>query len=311
MRNRSYFYLIASLLMLLSLSTESSERLRNETISFFSPGWNKLHKMKVAVARFWQGIGHEGAEEYEEELQRLRLQNQLLSGENRKLKDLLQLDWDSQEEIVCAEVIFRSPSTWNSSLWINLGTAYNEKAGKTVVAKNSPVLYGRSLVGVIDYVGLKQSRVRLITDSGLAPSVRAMRLQGNRAYLLAKGELHGSSQPLWRKEPHLLKGIGFNYDFADAEGPPRDLRTGKAHDSTQQLPALPLIQVNDRLVTTGMDGVFPKGLEVAIVTKVSPLNEGDYYYEIEARPSAGELDRLSYLFLIPPLGYDPDDQPGY
>ena len=44
---------------------------------------------------------------------------------------------------------------------------------------------------------------------------------------LAKGELYGSSKPLWRTQRHQLKGTGFNYDFADGEGPARDLQTGK------------------------------------------------------------------------------------
>ena len=309
---KSYFVLFALIFALMSLSADTSERIRTGVASFLNPGWNALTQTKLGLESFWSRIFTAETGVQPEEMQHLRLQNQLLATENHRLRELLQTDWggfDSHARVVPAQVIFRSPSTWNSSLWINVGTDYNAIFDQPVVAKNSPVLFGRSLIGVIDYAGQHQSRVRLITDSGLTPSVRAMRLQGKQAHLLAKGELHGSSKPLWRRYPHLLKGVGFNYDFEDAEGPARDLRTGTPLDPARKLPAMPLIQVNDLLVTTGMDGVFPAGLEVALVTKVHPLKEGDYYYEIEAKPLAEPLDRLSTVFVIPPLGYDPDDQP--
>ena len=43
---------------------------------------------------------------------------------------------------------------------------------------------------------------------------------------LAKGELLGTSLPIWRGCSHLLKGVGFNYDFADEEGPLLELKQG-------------------------------------------------------------------------------------
>ena len=243
---------------------------------------------------------------------------------------------------------------WNSSLWINVGKADNEKYGYAAISKNSPVLLGNAIVGVVDFVGIHQSRVRLITDSGIKPSVRAVRGDSQRRLLLenlslakdnllrhsglladtdvkaiidsidrilpkmhveektwylAKGEIYGRSQPLWRSPGQVLKGIGFNYDFPDEEGPARDLRTGKAQNSQLKLPVMSLLKVNDLLETTGMDGVFPKGLLVAIVTKIEPLKEGDYYYELEAKPAAGNLDELSLVFVVPPVGYDSGDQP--
>lgn len=298
---KAYLFMLGFLFLLLSLSAAISEQIRMKAVAILSPGLSTL-----------RSIHHHDPKE--EEIQRLRLQNQLLAAENHKIRELLQADWggfDAQDDVAAAQVIFRAPMTWNHCLWINAGTDENRKLGKTIIAKNSPVLYGRSLVGVIDYVGARQSRVHLITDARLTPSVRAMRFIGKQAHLLAKGELHGSSKPIGRKESLLLKGIGFNYDFADEEGPARDLRSGSSRDPAHPSKPAPIIQVNDLLVTTGLDGVFPKGLEVAVVTKVSPLKEGDYSYEIEARPTAGTLDSLSYVFIIPPTGFDPDDQPAF
>lgn len=80
------------------------------------------------------------------------------------------------DEYTVAHVLFRNPSRWNSSLWINKGSLDNP-----LIKKNSPVLSGDSLVGVIDYVGKKASLVRLITDSAISPSVRVARNCQDRA----------------------------------------------------------------------------------------------------------------------------------
>jgi rod shape-determining protein MreC len=313
---KSYFLIFAAILVLMSLSKENSEKIRGITASFFSSSWNALSHTKVAARSFFSRFlfaNADSARNSESEVQGLKLKIQLLEAELLKLQDLfgedLQDAFDFDFDFIPAQVIFRSPSTWNSSLWINVGLESNLKAGRDIVVKNSPVVVGPSVVGVIDYVGQKQSRVRLITDSGLSPSVRVKRRIGQKDMLLAKGELYGSSGPLWRSEEQMLKGICFNCEFADTEGPARDLRTGQPLEISAKAGKLAIISVEDLLVTTGMDGVFPAGLEVAYVTKITPLKEGDYYYEINAKPVVGNLDDLSMVFVIPPLGYNPYDQP--
>lgn len=236
-----------------------------------------------------------------------------------------------------AQVSYRDPSSWSSSLWVNVGEENNRAVGKKVIAKNSPVLADGALVGVVEYVGEKQARVRLITDSGLSPSVRVSRgglqnrelahqlnglskqiekrddlfpsaaekesflsqvkslakstgVQWEDGYL-AKGEVHGSSAPFWRSRGPTLRGIGFNFDYPDDEGPARELRGG-----------VPILKEGDLLITSGLDGVFPPGLQVGTVAKIDPLKEGSYSYEIEVRPSASNLNDLQTLFILPPLG---------
>ncbi len=72
-------------------------------------------------------------------------------------------------------IIYRDPSAWSSTCWIDAGEENNALLGKTIIAKNSPVISGSALVGVIEFVGKRQSRVRLITDSSLKTAVRAVR----------------------------------------------------------------------------------------------------------------------------------------
>lgn len=224
-----------------------------------------------------------------------------------------------------ASVVYRDPASWSSSCWIDVGSDVSE----TLVAKNSPVISGGNLVGVIEYVGRKQSRIRLITDSGLKVAVRAVRggiqdrelallgkslldlLRKNpkwhgseiekhltnweqslqiklEDFWLAKGEIRGSSAPIFRFLGSRLQGIGFNYEFNDEYGESCDLRSA-------------IVQMGDLLVTSGLDGVFPQGLPVAIVSNVLPLRDGAFFYEIEADALAKDLLDLKSVFVLPPL----------
>lgn len=384
----AYFLIIFLLLSLMSLPKHSSEILRGSTIEIFAPIWQRL----IAFKGFFSHVNlpsDTSSPINTEEIQRLSLENTLLRNEISYLKEVMQqelktlsqlaamqdnpISKDSisfikkrhrqelqkllhmQLEAVPAKVIFRSESSWNSSLWINVGEATNETLGRMVVAKNSPIIVGTALVGVIDFVGKHQSRVRLITDSGLTPAVRVLRgapqalliqdkihallrdiervkevlppssenneliafltkakerlTPGDHIWYLAKGELHGTSKPLWRSQGLLLKGVGFNQDFADNESPARDLRSGKPLEANSKLPSMPILKVQDLLVTTGMDGVFPPGLLVAEVKTIHFLKEGDYTYELDAAPVLGDLNHLSLVFVIPPTGFDSQEQP--
>lgn len=327
--SRTYIIIFFALLGLMSIPKNNTEKLQGATVASLSPLWSHLLATKVPA-------NIDPSLPPSDEMQQLQLENTLLREEIVNLKNIMQhelnllaqmeevLQQQNQElpvkgikkrhrlellkllqiqlQAIPARVIFRSPSSWNSSLWINVGKETNDTAGHQTIVKNSPVLLGTAVIGVIDYVGKKQSRVRLITDSGLNPSVRAVRGDGENETLLAKGEIHGSSKPLWRTQRHELKGIGFNYDFSDSFGAARDLRTGKTADEPENVPGEPIVQPGDILLTTGLDGVFPPGLPVAEVTHVHPLKEGDYYYELEALPVAGNLDDLTLVFVIPPIG---------
>lgn len=372
---------------LMSMSEHTTQVVRGSAVACFSPCWTGLYRVKGLLAQPFHFSSK--PDESKEELQLLRLKNQCLQQEITRLEELLQQEYAVEAELlqaqsifqdfdekdafferrckelkdiiqlqvqaISAEVIFRGISLWNSSVWLNVGWEDNKKLGRDAVVKNSPVIVGLSLVGIVDYVGRRQSRVRLITDSGLRPSVRASRgyiqnqdlalhidslltslhvredlfenpkdneiliqnleilkshiKKTSEKWLLAKGELHGRSKPLWRSSGQLLQGIGFNYDFADDEGGARDLRTGKLVSTFDDSPSVPLLKVNDLLVTTGMDGVFPPGLHVAEVVQIDLLKEGSYTYELIAKPTAGKLDNLTTVFVLPPVGYEESDQP--
>ncbi|MBA3602694.1 MAG: rod shape-determining protein MreC [Parachlamydiaceae bacterium] len=367
MRKRSvipFLIIFCALLWMMSRSKQTSENIRGFAVSMLSPLWNTLTP---------------GREE-NDQLLRLQIENQMLKNETSRSQELLkeafylkkelQQLFSSEEssknhpsdlkhllkrrlEAVPARVIYRPSTSWNSFFWIDVGQSTNETLSRQVIAKNSPVVIGNSLVGAIDYVGKHQSRVRLITDNELYPAVRAVRgypqavrlvevinilldnltqfeflftdqnekealflklekiqdqlSRKQETLYLAKGELQGCCSPHHRSHGNLLKGIGFNYDYADEKGPARDLRSGIPYESGRNGQPIALLKVHDILATSGMDGIFPEGLQVAEIVQVDPLDEGAYFYELRAKPTAGNLDTLSLVFVMSPQGFDSEE----
>ena len=327
MRNRSLWMLLLFLGGILFAPQPLTERARGLAVASLAPMWGMLLDVKLLLQAPFASWREPEDPQQNLEIQSLRLENQQLRNEMAYLEELVRQDYFVLHEMLDnaslsrvpkealemhqnellhlfklelaslpARVIYRPLNNWKSSLWIDKGEADNQLLGKKILVKNSPVVVGIAVIGVVDYVGEHQSRIRLISDPGLNPSVRVKR--GNA--LLAKGELRGQSPLIGRSQQSRLMGVGFNYDFPDEEGPARDLRTGEPLEQKSKYPTTPLVQVNDLLVTTGMDGVLPPGLEVGIVKKIQPLKEGDYTYELEADAAAGDLNELSLVFILPP-----------
>ncbi len=362
----TYIFIALFILCQLSLPTKTTDRLRSISVATLSPVWLGLTNAKDGVfklAAVWPSGGYYTSPEMKKELDGLKIENHNLRYKIELLKaqvDLEKLVGEEAELLkrfvkddayakrrkaevfrlidlytpsVVGQVIFRETASWSSSFWINLGEKTNLVLGKTVIAKNSPVVVGTSLLGIVEYVGEHRSRVRLITDASVVPSVRILRGSeqtqlvaeqtkkllemmetcqemspdhpikkelkqffqslnpSGKNYYLAKGELRGMRAPLFRCRQALLQGVGFNYDFEDEEGPSRDLQPS-------------LVQKGDILVTTGMDGIFPAGLRTGQVSKVFPLREGAFSYEIDAISLIENFDDISSVIVLPPLNSD-------
>ena len=233
-----------------------------------------------------------------------------------------------------SKIIYRNPTHWNNFFWISC------QKNDPNITLNSPVLYQNSLIGIVDFVGEKQARVKLITNSALTVSVRALRgknqyydllnhinalvsyntiqshpllskelsklknqiIQSKESLYLAKGELFGLSQPLWRGDGKILLGRGFNCSVEDSLSIARELSSDQPTNKAKEQPSL--ILPDDLLITTGFDGIFPEGLAVAKVLTVDPLEEGAYYYSLKAAPIITELDSLSYVEVIAPINFE-------
>lgn len=373
---KPYAWLAALLIVMISMPYTAAEKIRSCAVAAVGPSWRMVNFLKESffkITTILPSGGFQTPPSITRELEVLRHENHSLRSQIELLRQYLVSEQLLQQQIeqlkkfnledpffyrraselvrlielqahaISGKVVFREPASWSSSLWINIGERNNQLVGKTIIAKNSPVIVGTSVVGIIEYVGHSRSRVRLITDSGLVPAVRVLRgAEQNRVLLeqiktvlaslearsdlggskeaaqvlkllenslgeekatlyLAKGELYGSSFPLWRSRGYHLHGVGFNYDFADEEGPQRNLKTGEPINALGMGQSIELVKAGDILVTTGMDGVFPANLRVAQVTAVHPLREGACSFDLEAKALISDLDNLAFVTVLPPM----------
>ena len=117
----------------------------------------------------------------------------------------------------------------------------------------------------------------------------------------AKGQLQGLSEPLWRCGDKTLRGFGFQWDRGDEYGPAREITSGQALNADENYSPIELLKVGDVLVTSGLDGVFPPNLKVAVVSKVFPLPRGAPTYELEAKILVPNIHDLTYVHVLPPV----------
>lgn len=140
-----------------------------------------------------------------------------------------------QYKLLASHVIGRDPSTWNSEITIDVGTANGAKVNMPVVASDG------SLVGRITAAATHSSKVILITDTQVGDGVSASVVTGTTQQPF--GVVVGSSTA-----PGTLQ---MNF-----------------------LSPLANIQVNDTVVTSKLGGIFPDGLVIGRITKVTNGAQG-------------------------------------
>ncbi|MCH1430369.1 MAG: hypothetical protein L7U87_06370 [Chlamydiales bacterium] len=369
MRRGSFFNTFFVLLLLSALLIKTPTflvvGLRGQLSSILSPFWNLGEKISHSVTAPINQISNLShlkvtTENLEKNNSILMLENALLKEEllklssieleklshnfpftNFALTDNDQLINRVKARAVIGKVIYRNPASWSSSIWINLGETHNKKGQPPVIAVNSPVTSGGALIGIIDYVGKQQSRVRLITDSGMTIPVRASRGKNSSALLIERlkelqflatskladslnkeeqDQLLSVSDSLISKlseateSTYLAKGevrgkslpLWRSYQQS-LEGTgfnyefSDDQGNSVSLDKAIMAPENAIISDGDLLVTSGLDGFLPSGLSVAIVSRVHLLKEGAYYFELDAIPAAGDINEVTTVSILPPV----------
>lgn len=350
-RAASYFLLALLLFIFLNLPDSLVDGVRSKALfaeGRFSPkrlfeGEGELLALKIENKKIKDDLEEvrawiESVDRIETHVKRIEA---LLQDKNyanfyqRRIRNLVTL-LEKEVYSVEAKVIFRDPTFWSSGFWIDKGEEENRDLKALIIAKNSPVLLGDCLIGIIESVEEKRAYVRLLTDSLLTPAVRAIRGEEANLALLEKisyledelQNMEGVATPLFFEELSLVKkSLSENRDTlylakGELRGSSYTLwrsrssllrgigfnyefgdEEGKAHTIHDKL-KYPLLQVGDLLVTSGLDGVFPPGLSVARVEKIFSLKEGDFAYEIEASLTAGNLDLIREVQVYPPYSKD-------
>lgn len=147
---------------------------------------------------------------------------------------------------------------------------YIDRGAKDGVEAGDGVIDDTGVVGQVTRVLPRLAEVTLITDREQAVPVKVER-SGARSVMFGNGT---------GRAPELR-----------FTAPSADLRAG------------------DRLVTSGIDGTYPAGLAVAVVTEVAK-NTGEMFAHITCRPLAG-VDRSQYLLVLarPRVAPPPQDEP--
>ncbi|NBO24015.1 MAG: hypothetical protein EBU93_02080 [Chlamydiae bacterium] len=299
---------------------------------------NQLLKSQIAYIQEWLAT-QQKMEDFFSELKKLEKGQLLLTINQEAQKSRFNALFEYLErfsQYAVAKIIFKEPFATSSFAWINLGRAYNDQVKSPVIQKNSPVVLGDVLVGIVEEVFSHHSKIRLITDPNLVVSVVASRGKTQlkaihqRSYELldtlelsqdflwekkdqlkmlllnlhqllekegvdrfyARGEVYGAEYSPFLSYDHSLVGEGFHLEAQS-----------KTHLQVQESEKFKEIAIKsgDLLETTGLDGLFPKGLKVAIVTAIAPSKIGKLAYGIKAKTVVASLNELQYVQILPPL----------
>jgi rod shape-determining protein MreC len=131
-------------------------------------------------------------------------------------------------------------------------------SGPTQAWVNQPVLSPEGLVGRVVVVAGHYAKVQLITDRAAAVGSMAVRTR-------RQGVVRGSARD---------SGFGLDLDYVPLQA---DVRAG------------------DRIVTAGIDGIYPRGIPVGTVAAVEP--GGQLFHKIRLAPAVdfGTLDQVYLL----------------
>jgi rod shape-determining protein MreC len=208
------------------------------------------------------------------QLAELQLRNQLLSDrdtENRRLREMLGFQAASKYELLPCRVVSREPSSWWTTVQINVGWENNKDLdkkfqGKYSLTSDQPVVSPRGVVGKTGNVSRWVTDVILLVDKNcsISATIEDSHDQG------------------------IVKGQG-NFE----EGAPRVL--------VDYLPKNSQVKVNDFIVTSGLGPYFPAGLRLGTVIDVPPvMNEYPtfgMYRQAYIEPTA-DLNQLDELFIV-------------
>ena len=171
-----------------------------------------------------------------DQLTQTQVKDQVLSRENKQLKRQLNVGSTlTGYEKTNAAVITRTPSSWASQVIINKGQASGIK-------KDMPVIAGPGLIGTVAEVNKTNSKVVLISNTAENSNRFAIQVLGDNS--------------------KVVNGIITSYDSAANR-----IIMGNITSNAK-------LSVGNRVTTSGLGGVIPKGIYVGTVSKVTQDDYG-------------------------------------
>lgn len=193
-----------------------------------------------------------------ESLRRQVVVMQELELENKRLSELLELKRETAPEAVAAQVVAYDPAAEFKTILINKGSEEG-------VEPDMPVVSTAGLVGKVGPVFSDHAIVLLIIDP--ASSVDVIDLRSR-----VRGILTGERKKTELRPGYFLSRLEYVKQTSD-------------------------LQVGDTLVTSGLDQLFPKGVAVGTLAKISN-NQYGIFTEAEVVPMV-DFTQLEEILVIP------------
>jgi rod shape-determining protein MreC len=260
---------LLSFLMLFFSSHNIFLNAKNLGLSMFSGLRAGIYEASSAVTRTVLAIQELASlrREYAELTQRLIRYEQLertaaqIRQENHRLRELLGFSQDLRYQHIPAQIIGRDPSNLFSAFVINKGRQAGVEVNMSVIAFHNGV---QGLAGRVVNSGAFESLVMPIYDVTCFISSRFVESRH-------EGIVEGQGVP---GIPLLMRFI------------PRRARGD--------------ISIGDMVISSGMGGVFPAGLNIGRVVRIN-YQPNELSMEVELEPSI-DFSRLEYVFVLKPAG---------
>lgn len=291
-----------------------------------SPTWlqNRLRGGAAwCVTPLWSWVAHLHASQDAEVV--LREKIRVLELENLALRTELQdrstsPTTSSPQWALRARVIARDPGSWTQAAWIDVGR--NNTPEGSPLQRNSPVVLGQTLIGMVEYVGRSQSLVRLLSDPHCCPSLEIVGRErdgiadaaSRLALLLSRAEGEGNSQALQMleslsrrrgEEISTVRGVLRGMDGQASHCLRGQLYLGEIAWKTQST----LPSAGALIQTSGNDGIFPRGLRVAALHSIRPPRPGEVAREFLALPEADLEGDLYWVTVLAPRSTESKESP--
>ena len=187
-----------------------------------------------------------------------------LERKNSELEDLLAFAREARRELIACQVIARGEASgWWEAVVVNKGEAEG-------LANNMAVITPEGLVGRTRSVSKHTCDVLLITDRNCGVSARLERTG----------------------ECGIVKGQGVTL----SGDPVLDMRCPVDPCRIDYLAGNVPIRMGDKVVTSGLGGVFPEGLPIGTINRVDVHKSG--LYQVGSIQPAAALGKLRYVFVI-------------